>query len=93
MFEETGERRSPKRAEWFVADGNIEEAQWEERGDKHRILKLTEYSSNPLEPIREVWEQIKGYKIEGCDEPFSHSIANQMWRAIQESVRRMEEGE
>lgn len=56
-------------------------------------LKLTEYQSNPLEPIREVWEQIKGYKIEGCDEPFSHSIANQMWRAIQESVRRMEEGE
>ena len=57
--------------------------------------KLIEYQSNPLEPIREVWEVYKGY-MEKHNSMQSHDrlpalLSYEFWKAIQESARRLEE--
>ena len=59
LFEKTGEKRAIKSGEWGVVNTLFPEPyHWDFNDDcrEFSILKLTEFSSNPFEPIKEVAE-------------------------------------
>ena len=94
-FEETGEVREPLNTfeitEWVTAGGcPVSVCELHHPHKAYPILKLTEFSSNPLEPIKEIWEDI-GVTIE--EMLVVHSPEYPIYRmakAISECMKRME---
>lgn len=99
MFEETGEVRNPQIDEWYAYGMDTKTggcvASAFNHDTKSPILKLTEYPSNPLEPIREVWEKNNHFDVLLNDPAWSHdnlgySIATDLWRAIRKCMEIVE---
>jgi len=91
LFEKTGEKRAIKSGEWGVVNARFPEPyHWDYDDDcrEFSILKLTEFSSNPFEPIKEVWdkwsEEIRWFAASA-----SKPVQN-MAEAISEAMKRME---
>ena len=92
MFEKTKEERIPNQGDWYSVGGIPCYCVSSEMKLKYPILKLTEYPSNPLEPIREVWEKWNWFiRTRNLEASGSNETAD-AWKAILESVRRMEGG-
>jgi len=89
MFEETGEVRQAKRGEWIYSPkmNFINKCSINRTAVEHHILKLTEYSPNPLEPIREIYSDLRWY-FANCKSrhDFRSEAEWEMWRVIKKCV-------
>ena len=101
-FEETGEVREPLNTfeitEWVTAGGcPVSVCELHHPHKAYPILKLTEFSSNPLEPIKEVAllakeviTGLEGVQVHGDKTPkFMHDLY-ELSQAISECMKRME---
>ena len=88
MFEETGEVRVPRNefivTEWVATrSGPASVCELHNPKREYPILKLTEYPSNPLEPILEVWGKWK----DKTEEVFNPAmLVCEFWEAIEKCM-------
>ena len=85
MFEETGEFRKPLPGEWYLEVGGEPCLCYGDSIPAERILKLTEYPSNPLEPIREVWDKWEP-EIKQIANWGEHTLKAEICQAIQKCM-------
>ena len=89
MFEATGEVRRPERGEWFWyprARAPEQKFYTVQNFSPAPIMKLTEYPSNPLEPIREVGEKWRNTKTENLEAGEFYRRSTEFKEAIQKCM-------
>ena len=93
LLEETDKKMIPMKDEWALAGNPPEPFHFDYMGWKEStILKLTEFSSNPLEPIKEVWRKYKDWYLPERFDPNCHDILpHELFMAISECMKMMEE--
>ena len=96
LFEETEEVRKPKLGEWLESNYGPHKNTGFPWNAEVPILKLTEFSSNPLEPIKEVAElaetaltaiELLSLETRKWDE---YKDLYKLAKAISEAMKRME---
>jgi len=94
LLEETDKKMIPMKDKWALAGNPPEPFHFDYMGWKEStILKLTEFSSNPLEPIKEIWEKWFSDKRIEKAMTLLEMIAERdqdMVQAISECMKRME---